>query len=420
MSMRFFVENFDKIVIDEKVSVDYRVTEEAKRHPEEPVYFTLFPGGKLIVNLWSTRERLGRALGVEKDEIIDVLADATDDPVEPRIIDDPPALKNRLDDFDLRELPIPKYYPGDGGRYITSGIVFSEYGGARNMSYHRSMLIGKDRFAIRIVKRDLFKMYTRAMNKGEDLPVVMAVGLCPPLLLAGSTSVEFDRDELEIASAIRQKASGDAVEAAKLDNGQLVPAHSEYLLQGRITGEMVNEAPFVDITGTYDHVRQQPVFEVDRVYHKDDPIFHALLPGGNEHYLLMGLPREAIIKRNLGKDLDVKDVRLTEGGCCWLHGVASINKKNPDDGKKAINIALNAHRSMKRVIIVDSDIDIHDDRQVEWAVATRFQEDKDMVTREEKGSSLDPSADENCITMKYGLDATKPFEDEKFERAFLD
>ncbi|MFO7992379.1 MAG: UbiD family decarboxylase, partial [Thermoplasmata archaeon] len=120
------------------------------------------------------------------------------------------------------------------------------------------------------------------------------------------------------------------------------------------------------------------------------------------------------------KTLDVKDVRLTEGGCCWLHGVVSINKKDPDDGKKAIDIALNAHGSMKRVIVVDSDIDIHDDRQVEWAVATRFQEDRDMVTKKEKGSSLDPSADENCITMKYGLDATKPFNDEKFDRAILD
>ncbi|MFW5898757.1 MAG: UbiD family decarboxylase [Candidatus Saliniplasma sp.] len=416
LSFSSFVNKFEKRIVEEEVSCEMDATKEALKDLEEPVYFPNFPGGPLMINLWGTRERVGKALDVDKSQIVDLLAQAVENPEPVEIVDDAPILDNMVADFDLRDFPIPKYYPKDGGRYITSGVVFSEYDGDRNLSFHRMMLTGKDTFTIRLVPRHLNEMYEKAKEDGEELKISIAIGLCPSILLAGATSVEYHVDEFEIASALRKKGRGERVQAVKLEDGSLVPAYTEYVFQGRITHELADEGPFVDITGTYDKVRQQPVVKIDKIYHKNDPIFHALLPGGYEHFLLMGLPRESVMKSEVGKITNVKDVRLTEGGCSWLHGVISVNKDSDGEVKEAIKKAFEAHTSMKKVIIVDDDIDIFDDRQVEWAVATRFQPHKDLVILEDqKGSSLDPSAPE--LTSKWGLDATKPWDGKEFTKA---
>ena len=423
MSLSYYVNKYEKDVISDSVDVELDVTRYAMQKPKTPILFTNFPGGPLIVNLFATRERLAGALGITKNKIVDHLADAVDSPIEPKVIDKAPVFDNCIEDVDLRKLPIPKYYPEDGGRYITSGIVFAEFDGVRNLSYHRMMLTGKKTFTIRLVERHLYKMNNMAKERGDELKFNMAIGLCPSILLPGATSVDYGMDELKIASSLRKSTVGSEVEVASMEDGALVPAHAEYLLEGRITHENGPEGPFVDITGTYDHERIQPVVEIDRVWHKNDPIFHALLPGGYEHFLLMGLPRESEMKRELKKVVHVKDVRLTEGGCSWLHGVVSIRKEKDDDGFKSIETAFAAHRSMKHLVIVDEDIDIYDDRQVEWAIATRFQGDRDMVVLEDqKGSSLDPSSKTPGIITKCGLDATCPtegFDRSMFERAEL-
>ncbi len=408
-SLKHYISSFSKNVCDRDVSVELDVTKEALADMETPIYFPKFPGGPLVVNLFATRERLARAFNVGKSEIVDTLAEAVDSPTDVNVIESPPVLKNHIEDPDLRKLPIPKYYPGDGGRYITSGVVFAELDGKRNLSFHRMMLTGKNTFTIRLVERDLYRMYNAARVRGEELYFSMAIGLCPSLLLPSATSVDYEVDELKVASALRERTLGEKVEVAHLDNGNMIPAHAEYLLEGRITHDEGPEGPFVDITGTYDHERIQPVVEIDSIWHSDDPVFHALLPGGHEHFLLMGLPRESAMKRDLQRAVNVKDVRLTEGGCSWLHGVVSIFKEDEDDGRRAIETAFNAHRSMKKVIVVDDDIDIHDDKQVEWAVATRFQPDRDLVVfKDQKGSSLDPSSSVPGTTAKWGLDATRP------------
>ena len=141
-------------------------------------------------------------------------------------------------------------------------------------------------------------------------------------------------------------------------------------------------------------------------------MFQLLLPGGNEHYLFMGLPREPMMFRTVQQAVPrTHAVRLTEGGCCWLNGVVSITKNKEGDGMNAIMAAFTGHPSMKHVIIVDEDIDIFDDRQVEWAVATRFQADRMLRVEGAAGSSLDPSAE--GTTWKMGIDATIPLKMDK-------
>jgi len=124
----------------------------------------------------------------------------------------------------------------------------------------------------------------------------------------------------------------------------------------------------------------------------------------------MGMPREPTIFREVSKVCECKDVLITPGGCSWLHAVVSIRKKGPDDGKKAIEAAFQGHKSLKHVFAVDDDIDIHNPNEVEWAMATRFQGDKNMVIKREPGSSLDPSSDlETRMTAKIGFDLTIPW-----------
>jgi UbiD family decarboxylase len=263
---------------------------------------------------------------------------------------------------------------------------------------------------VRLVPRHLFTLYNEAKASGRELKVSICVGACIEVLLAAATSMDFGADELEVASAMYEKGHGTPLKVGRCDNGILVPAECDYVFEARITMNEAKEGPFVDITGTYDFERSQPVIEVDKVWTRKDPVFHLLLPGGYEHYLLMGLPREPMIFKTVRQAVPrVRNVRLTEGGCCWLNGVVSIAKNKEGDGVNAIMAAFTGHPSMKQVIIVDDDIDIFDDRQVEWAVATRMQADRILKIPGAAGSSLDPSS-HGKTTWKVGFDATIPMD----------
>lgn len=170
----------------------------------------------------------------------------------------------------------------------------------------------------------------------------------------------------------------------------------------------------MDLTETMDIERQQPVIEIDLVTHRRRPIYHALLPGGLEHKLLMGMPKEPTIFAEVDRVAHCTGVNITPGGASWLHAVVQIDRQNEDDGRKAIEAAFRGHGSLKHVWVVDQDIDIYDPAEVEWAMATRFQGDRDMmVFPDSPGSSLDPSGvhvpGEKSRTTKIGFDCTIPW-----------
>lgn len=409
----------DVVKVDEDVSLDLEVSRILMRDQTRPVLFSKLHGMRAAGNLWSTRERIAEAMQIKKEQLIPMMLEAMAHPAPPKQVGDAPFMDDVRQEFDLTSLPIPKYFPGDQGRYITSAVAVAEFEGKRNVSFHRMYLLDKRSFALRLVPRHLYTMWKGAQAKRRDLPVAFCMGLCPPILLAAATSTDYGTDEMHIASALKERTLGSPLDVAKLNNGLLVPAQSEIVFEGRITSRMVDEGPFMDITGTYDSVRPAPVFEVDRLYLRKDPVFHLLLPGGYEHYLMMGLPREPIIYRTVNQVVPrVNGVRLTEGGCCWLNGVVSITKNKEGDGINAALAAFSGHPSMKKVTIVDEDIDIFDDRQVEWAEATRFQASRSLlVINNAAGSSLDPSAE--GTTSKMAIDATKPFGAKGFDRAVL-
>jgi len=408
-------------VIENKVPIEIEPTRILMADQRSPVLFTNLNGMKAAGNLWSERERITDALGLPKDGLTQALMQAL---ACPRPVEEVKKAKFEEiveEKFDLRKLPIPKYYPQDGGQYVTAGVAIAEFGGKINVSFHRLMVIGKNKFAIRLVPRHLFTMHKLAMEKGEDLKVAFVVGTCPSVLLAGATSADYEFNELEMASALRFIGLKEGLKVRRTKFGIPVPADADYVLEGRLTSETADEGPFVDITGTYDTVRKQPVFVVDRLYRRKDAVFQLVLSGGIEHYLLMGLPREPVIFRTVRQAVPrVHAVRLTEGSCCWLHGVVSITKNKEGDAMNAAMAAFTGHPSMKQVIIVDKDVDVFDDRAVEWAVATRFQASRGLlVINNAAGSSLDPSTE--GTTSKVAIDATMPIGDDKlFRKAELD
>ncbi|HEC86292.1 MAG TPA: UbiD family decarboxylase [Thermoplasmatales archaeon] len=401
MLFRELIEKLDEkgllIRIKKAVDVKYEISTIMKMLDGKPLLFKNVKGYDMPVaaNVCSTRELVAIGLDKKKEELLQALINALENPKPPEVVSTSDYKEMQPD---LSKLPILTYYPFDGGPYIASGIVVindEEYG--LNASYHRAMIVGKNKMVFRILPRD-FNTYIERGNK----EFAFCIGNPMSVLIASAVSIDVDKSELDIANALCP------IKLVELD-GHKVP-EAEIVIIAEITDEMHDEGPFLDLTETPDIVRKQRVAKVKKLFVRENPIFHALLPGGLEHKTLMGMPREPTIYKEVSKVCRVKDVYITPGGCSWLHGAVSIIKKAEDDGKKAIEAAFKGHKSMKHVFVVDDDIDIHDPHQIEWAMATRFQGDKDMVIKKEKGSSLDPSSDlETRMTTKIGFDLTIPW-----------
>lgn len=415
MEIREFLIGNDHRRFDREIDIDLEASSISKEDQISPWTAPLkgYEGWRAAGNIFSTRDSLARALGCEVSEIPDRINEAVGAPCELKIV----PLPDEYTEIEADDLPIPTYFKSDGGPYITSGIFHAAWGAEKNLSFHRMMYLGEGKFAVRVVPRHLMTMLREAKKEGKELRAVVSIGTDPTALLGGSISLPYGHDEMRVASALHMRSRGEPISVfspGSSDNGTYAPLGTEIVIDGHFIEERAPEGPFVDITSTLDHSGidpGEPVFVADRVLVRKDPIAHVLLPGGLEHYLLMGLPKEPSILSSVSRVVPkVHAVRLTEGGCCWLHGVVSITKQKEGDAKNAIMAAFSGHPSMKQVIVVDEDIDIFDDGQVEWALATRFQAEKDMVLLEgARGSTLDPSRDRDTgTTSKLGLDATIP------------
>ena len=382
--------------ISRPVDLKYEVSTLMKMLDGRVLLFDHVKGSTMpvIANVCSTRDLVATGLGVSRGELIAKLTDAIDHPKKARVVE---AEGYQDIGADLGKLPILTHYPKDGGPYISSGIVASndkEYG--VNLSYHRAQVLGKDKLVLRILERHFDAYIKRGLKE-----FALCISSPMQVLVSAAISVDIGISEVEIANALEETP------LVRLD-GHLVPP-SDIVITAELTGELHDEGPFLDLTETFDIVRKQRVAKVKKIYVKKGAMYHALLPGALEHRVLMGMPREPTIYREVAKVCDVKDVLVTPGGCSWLHGAVSIHKKNSDDGRKAIEAAFKGHKSMKHVFVVDDDINIHDPNEIEWAMATRFQADKNTIMKREKGSSLDPSSDmDTQMTCKVGFDMTIP------------
>lgn len=394
--------------ISNQIQVEYEIAGVLKKLEPRPVIFSNVAGYPFRVagNLFASKAAFARYLGVNPTEIIPLLSQAIDQRSAPPVADSAPCQEVVVQNPDLDALPLLWHCHGDGGRYISSGVMIAyhpQYG--TNVDFHRCMQISKRELAVRVVRG---RHFDRFLQEQGQVDVAVCVGLPPNILAAAATSVEIGINELEIAHALEPFAVTPAISVPVM-----LPAEAEFVLEGTVYVDHLHaEGPFVDLTETQDVVRQQPVFEVKTITHRRDAIWHALLPGGLEHKLLMGMPREPTIYKKVNEVVRCLDVNINPGGCSWLHAIVQIDKQHPEDGRRAIDAAFAGHRSCKHVFVVDRDIDIYDPLQVEWAMATRFQGDRDLVMiTGETGSSLDPSASPGDYrTTRLGFDLTHPLE----------
>ena len=401
--------NNQLIEIDKEISTKYEMANLIYSLGEQPVLFNNVKDYNYQVfgGITSNRDIIATGLGVTKDQLLLKLVDALRHPQSPEIIDTAPCHEIINKKPDLQTLPLLHHLEGDGGRYISASVcTMKDPDDGRNVSYHRMMEIDTNKLTARLIK----KRQTRTTYDkiDGDLEMAVCIGNSIPVMVAASLGPPSNVDEFSIANAL------DETPLVKCVTKDLeVPAYSEIVLEGRITRDLDREGPFVDLTETRDFERQEPVFVVDCITQRKDAMYQALIPGRLEHKTLMGMPKEPTIYNEVSKVTHCKNVLVTMGGGSWLHGIVQISKGSPDEPKKAINAAFKGHGSMKHVVIVDEDVDIYDPQAVEWAIATRFQADKDLVLhKDQPGSSLDPSGThipgQKTKTAKAGLDATIP------------
>jgi 2,5-furandicarboxylate decarboxylase 1 len=413
LGLRSFIQDLRKndelTTISKPVSTEYEMAGIISALGEKPVYFDHVKESPyhVVAGLVSSKDRICRSMVIKREQLLTRLLDALTHPIEPQLVETAPCQEIVESTVDLTSLPIMKYTEKDGGKYIASAVsIVKDPELGRNMCFHRLMLIDKNHFVARIVEN---RGTDTALKKaGGELDVAICIGNSTATLLSAATTLPMGSDELGMANALEKT---DLVKCKTVDLE--VPAECEFVLEGRITDEKVSEGPFLDLTGIVDRVRQQPVVEIKCITHRQNPIYQTILAGKNEHKFLMGMPKEPTIFSEVNKVCQCKDVYITPGGCSWLHAVVQIKKQDPDDGKKAIAAAFKGHGSLKHCVIVDEDINIYDSQDVEWAIATRFQADKNaIVLSNQPGSSLDPSGDlregKKATTAKAGLDATAP------------
>lgn len=410
-------------MIRPQVSLQFELAAIAKRFDGQKATVFPRPGGHatpVISGLVSDRQWIADAMGVDTSDVLARFQDAMLSPLPWQEVKSAPVQEIVHRDVDLgKQLPLPTHNEHDNGAYITAGLCIARnpVTGVQNVSLHRLQLTGPNRLGALLLPRHTHMFYEMAERNGQPLDVAIVIGVDPLTLLSSQAIAPIDFDELTIAGALH----GTPLPVVKCVTSELrVPAEAEIVVEGRLLPKARElEGPFGEFPQYYSEPAKRHVIEVTAVTQRKDAIFHTIVGGGLEHLLLGGIPREATLLAHLRRSFpNVRDVHLAPGGVCRYHLYVQIAKRQEGEAKNVMMGAFAGHYDVKHVIVVDEDVDIHNPAEVEWAVATRFQADKDLViVPESQGSRLDPST-RNGVGAKMGMDATKPLDaDEmKFKR----
>jgi 2,5-furandicarboxylate decarboxylase 1 len=373
------------------------------------------PGGHalpVVSGLVSNRDWIADAMTVEPGEVLRRFQHATLNPLPWREVKNAPAQQRVHRDIDLQKLlPLPTHNEFDSGPYITAGLLIARNPrtGIQNVAIHRLQLSGPNRLGALLLPRHTNLYVEAAEQRGQPLPVAIVIGVDPLTLLASQAVVPVDHDELEIAGALH----GRPLDVVKCLTSEVrVPAAAEIVIEGRLLPNVREpEGPFGEFPQYYGERADRHVIEVDAVTQREDAIFHTIVGGGLEHLLLGAIPREASLLAHLQRSFPgVRDVHLPRGGACRYHLHVQLKQRNEGEAKNVILGAFAGHYDIKQVVVVDEDVNIHDPVEVEWAVATRCQADRDLViVANAQGSKLDPSTRDG-VGAKLGIDATIPLD----------
>jgi 2,5-furandicarboxylate decarboxylase 1 len=369
----------------------------------------------VVSGLIRSRERAITALGCESyREIEDRLREAINRPIAPKHVQTSPTREVVLtgDDIDLYKLPIPMSSIFDGGPMITAGVVIArdpELG--FNSGIYRFIVKEKNLTGIDIVTPNNMRLFAqRAYEKTSPLPISISIGTHPIEITGSGYRAALGVDEMGIAGGLRG-APVELAPCATIDLPYI--ADAEIVLEAEIlpTGWTWPEGRFGEFTRLMGGLHWNPLVRIKAIAMRKDAIYYNLhMPW--ENTWLAAPTRYAAIRQALRTaGVDVKEINVTLGGCAFWHAVISI-KKQPGEGKNALLAALSV-MDLKHVVVVDDDIDVLDAGEVEWAIATRVQGDKDVViVSNARAKPLDPSLPQGYGVVptgaKVGIDATMP------------
>lgn len=408
--------------INEKVHLDNDVTAvamELERLGRSPVLWFDAVGDypfPVVCNLFGNRRRYALGLGVPTERLIQDWGTLGDRRVAPVMRDRGPIHDVVVTgkEVDLSQLPIMLHFDCDAGRYITNGIVIAKdpETGVRNASFHRMQIKGPNRLGTSLhSRRHLWNYMRRSEERGEDVPVTIIVGAHPTVTFGGLWKGPITTDEYEVIGGMMgvplEIAPGITVPVE-------APIHAEIVIEGRILAKARElEGPFAEFTGYASKRSTEHVIEVSAILHRKGAIYHDIIPGmSDEHTSLLAVPQEARLLRMLHTHYpNVMDVAYPKSGTCRLHAYISLHRPAPGLARLVACAALGDDLSLKLVVVVDDDVDVHNDSDVMWAMATRMQADQDIdILRNGMGAILDPS-NHDGLTAKMIIDATRPTED---------
>ena len=424
--LRSFIELYERahpdqvVRIGERVSVEYDVMAlvlEYERRRRYPILFFEQVGAHdipIVCNVVASRRALAFALGVSEPDLASEYARRIKDHVKPVVVSEAPFRQRVVtgDEVDLSRLPIPLYFPDDAGRYLTAGMLVARDPdtGVETEGYHRFQLKGRDRMGVSLhSRRRMFEYQRRAESHGENLPCAVVLGLHPLVSMGSLAYPPPDVGKFEVVGGL----FGEPLQVAPCTSTDLcVPAAAEIVIEGEIlAGKREPEGPFGEFTGYFSRRSTEHVFVARAIAMRERPWFQSIGSGrAGDHITTLGLVREAEILNALGRVVpNVKAVHVPLSGASAFTAFVSIKQTRPGEAKHVIPIVLGVDHYLKLVVVVDDDVDVFDESDVLWAVATRMQADQDLVVISGSlGAMLDPSADDRGITAKLGVDATRP------------
>ena len=382
------------------------------------VLFEQAGGAALVGNLLASRTRMARAFGVDRQKLLPEILRRLELAPELIEVDGAPVQQVVLSgpDVDLTGLPVHLQHGKDGAPYISAAMDFARdpATGFTNVGLRRLMLRGRATAGIDLVApSDLRAIYLAALGRGERLPLSMVVGTHPTDYFGASMRLPVD--ELGLLASLR---AAPMPVVKSITNELRIPADAEWALEGYLgeEGYCEPEGPYGEFLGYYGGVKTNPVFHVTAITRRRDALFETLTIGGaamgrTDTAQLACLRTEVLIWRALAtaiREPVAVYAPAATGGTMTVR--IAMRQRVPGEARNAIMAAFGSVANVKNVFVVDPDIDVFSDEQMEWALGTRFQPDRDLVVeRGFRTLPLDPSLASAVTGAKAGYDLTLPF-----------
>jgi UbiD family decarboxylase len=407
------------VEVQAEVDPDYEVTAIVKEMEKRtnPVVIFRNPKGSpfpIVANVLGSKKRMALAIGAEPEDFYETWNRKLQHPVKPRIVQSGPVREVVItgDWVDLTKLPIHRYFQQDAGRYIANSltVVKDPETGVRNLSFTRTQLVDGTTLRNSMHSRGhQWIIYGKAERMNRNLEVAIVIGVHPAVLLAAGTRfVPFGLDEYEIAGALLEEPL-DLVKGETIDVE--VPASAELVIEGEILAHVrEDEGPFGEYTGYASGRSTRNVIKVKAITHRKDAYYEDLISGNSyEHLWLMGVPKQAIVFQRMKQVIpNVKQMYWPVSGVNLLCFIQLAEPVEDGQANLAGTLLLGLDSYVKMVVVVDEDINIFDEREIFWALATRVNPSKDTnLLKDVFCNRLDPSATETGTVGKMIFDATK-------------